>query len=53
VLNRGYAIVTRTADGSLVRQAGQVSKDESIHIRVSQGSLDARVSKINQEQPNE
>ncbi|MDY6874133.1 MAG: exodeoxyribonuclease VII large subunit [Chloroflexota bacterium] len=53
VLNRGYAIVTRTADGSLVRQAEQVKEDESIHIRVSQGSLDARVSKINQEQPND
>ncbi|MCB2210252.1 exodeoxyribonuclease VII large subunit [bacterium] len=53
VLNRGYAIVTRTADGSLVRQADQVKEDESIHIRVSQGSLDARVSKINQEQAND
>jgi exodeoxyribonuclease VII large subunit len=53
VLNRGYAIVTRTADGKVVRRAGQVALDESIHIRVSRGSLDARISKINQEKSND
>lgn len=53
VLNRGYAIVTRAADGKVVRRAEQVAPDDSVHIRVSQGSLDARISKINQEQPND
>jgi exodeoxyribonuclease VII large subunit len=47
VLNRGYAIVTRASDDQIVKQANQVKSDEQIHIRVSQGSLDARVSKIN------
>ncbi len=47
VLNRGYAIVTREKDGQLVKSAGQVQVDESIHIRVSQGSLAARITKTN------
>ena len=45
ILNRGYAIVNREKDGVLVKNAGQVSPDEDIHIRVSQGSLDARVTR--------
>jgi exodeoxyribonuclease VII large subunit len=46
VLNRGYAIVTREEDGQVVKDAGQVRKDENVHIRVSQGALTARISKI-------
>lgn len=49
VLNRGYAVVTRVEDGSIVKQSGQVRLDEDIHIRVSQGSLDARITGIDQE----
>jgi len=49
VLNRGYALVTRKEDGSLVRRAGQVRHDEDVHIQVSQGSLEARVTKTHQE----
>lgn len=47
VLKRGYAIVTREKDGQLIKDAGKIETDESIHIRVSQGSLDARVTKTN------
>ncbi len=49
VLNRGYALVTREADSSLVKRAAQVRPDEGIHIQVSQGSLNARVTKVKQE----
>ncbi len=47
VLKRGYAIVTRDKDGRLVKDAGKIETDESIHIRVSQGSLNARVTQTN------
>ncbi len=47
VLNWGYAIVTRVSDGRIIKNAKNVKQDEEIHIRVSQGSLDARVSKTN------
>lgn len=49
VLNRGYAIVSREKDGSLIKNAGQVDPDENINIKVSQGSFAARVTRINQE----
>ncbi len=43
VLNRGYAIVTRKEDGQVVKDAGKIKQEETIHIRVSRGELDARV----------
>ena len=46
VLNRGYAIVTREETGQIVKQADQLKIEENIHIRVNEGSLTARVSKI-------
>jgi len=49
VLNRGYALVTRKKDGNLVRRAEQVRPDEDVHIQVSQGSLEARVTETHQE----
>lgn len=49
VLNRGYALVTRKEDGCIVKRAGQVHPDEEVHIRVSQGSLAARVTETYQE----
>lgn len=42
VLQRGYAIVT-TADGSVVSSVNQVSKDEMLDVKVSDGTLLARV----------
>ena len=49
VLARGYAVVTRAEDGRIVKRSGQVQVDETIHIKISQGSLDARVSRKDQE----
>lgn len=49
VLNRGYAIVTREKDGLLVKRADQVQPDDEIHIQVSQGGMDARITKTTQE----
>jgi exodeoxyribonuclease VII large subunit len=42
VLERGYAIVTR-ADGQLVRSTAQVSTGDDLKVRVSDGSIGARV----------
>jgi exodeoxyribonuclease VII large subunit len=43
VLARGYAIVTKTKDGSVVRSSGQVNVGEQIHIQVHEGEFDAEV----------
>ena len=43
VLERGYAVVTRQADGKLIRRVRQVKADDEIHVRVSDGSFEARV----------
>jgi len=53
VLKRGYAIVTARKDGKLIRTTQQVQQDEVILIQFSRGSLDARITKINQENENE
>jgi exodeoxyribonuclease VII large subunit len=53
VLNRGYAIVTRKADQSVVKRVEQVRLTEELRIRVSQGSLDARVTKKSEENEND
>jgi len=45
VLGRGYAVVTRQADGKLVSQVGQAKSGDEIHVRVSDGAFDAIVSK--------
>ena len=44
VLARGYAIVQRSDQGSLVKSVGQVEKDDELNVRVSDGSFNARVS---------
>jgi exonuclease VII large subunit len=53
VLNRGYAIVTRIADTSVVKRVEQVQLAEVLRIRVSQGVLDARVTKKIEENEND
>lgn len=45
VLGRGYAVVTRQADGKVVSQASQAKPDDEIQVRVSDGEFDAIVSK--------
>ncbi len=44
VLARGYAVVTRPADGSLIRSVGQLNADEQIEVRVSDGQFGAIVN---------
>lgn len=53
VLNRGYAIVTSEKDGWLVKDVRQLNIDDLIHIRVSRGNMNARITKLNQEQEND
>ena len=43
-LQRGYAVVQR-ADGSLVREPGQVADDERLSVRVAGGRLPVRVAR--------
>lgn len=45
VLARGYAVVTRQADGSLIRSVGQVKENEVIEVRVSDGQFGAVVKR--------
>jgi exodeoxyribonuclease VII large subunit len=44
VLGRGYALVTRQADGKLVSQVSQAKAGEEIRIRVHDGDFGATVS---------
>lgn len=43
ILGRGYAIVTRTKDGKVVRATGQVGAGDRIRVRVHDGDFDAEV----------
>jgi len=47
VLNRGYAIVTRSQDGVLVKNSNQVKPDEIVNIRLSRGEMKARITQTN------
>ncbi len=47
-LERGYAIVVRSADGQLLRSSSQVRPGEDIEARLSQGRLVARVKDVKQ-----
>ncbi len=43
-LERGYAIATRAADGTVLTDAAQVATDEGIEVRLARGALEARVT---------
>jgi len=47
VLKRGYAIVTREEDGTVIKDVRQVGTGEHIHIQVSQGDMDAKITRTN------
>lgn len=53
VLDRGYAIVTNTKDNRLVKDASQLNLNDLIHIQVSRGNMNARITQLNQEQEND
>jgi exodeoxyribonuclease VII large subunit len=44
VLERGFAVVTRQADGSLVHRTAQATPGDDLRVRVSDGEFGARVS---------
>ena len=44
VLGRGYAVVTRQADGKLVSQLSDAKPKDGIRVSVSDGTFDAVVS---------
>jgi exodeoxyribonuclease VII large subunit len=44
VLNRGFALVTRKADGRLVTSTHMVTNGDALRVRVSNGAFDAHVS---------
>jgi exodeoxyribonuclease VII large subunit len=44
VMARGYSVVTRVEDGTVVRSVGQVEPDEGINVRVSDGTFGAQVT---------
>jgi exonuclease VII large subunit len=43
VLARGYAVVTRQPDGSLIRKVAEAAAGEDIQIRVSDGQFGATI----------
>jgi exodeoxyribonuclease VII large subunit len=43
ILARGYAIVSKAKDGSVVRSRKQVDSGDRIHIQVQDGEFDAEV----------
>jgi exodeoxyribonuclease VII large subunit len=43
-LDRGFAIVTRAADGALITDAGSVNAGDEIDARVARGKIRARVT---------
>lgn len=51
VLQRGFAIA-QTTDGSLLRDAKQVSVGDAVKLRLARGRIDARVEDV-EDQPNQ
>jgi exodeoxyribonuclease VII large subunit len=45
VLGRGYAIVTRAADGHAVRTSTEVTPGDAVHVRVGAGTFEAAVTR--------
>ncbi len=45
-LNRGYAIVTKSQNDQILREATDVAKGEKIMIRLAKGRLSARIDEI-------
>ena len=44
ILERGYAIVTRQADGSVISETSQINNGEPLQIRVKDGTFEATTS---------
>ncbi len=50
VLKRGFAIVTREDDGKVLKSASQVKPGEEVKIQLSQGKLNAQITKTTTEE---
>jgi exodeoxyribonuclease VII large subunit len=48
VLARGYAIATRKDSGLAVREAREIAVGQEVHVRISQGSFEAQITKVNE-----
>lgn len=46
VLGRGYAIVWRTPDGTLLRRASEVAVGDALRVRLAEGEIAARVEAL-------
>ncbi len=53
ILERGYAIVTRKDDHQIIKRADQVQPADLVLIQVSQGSMEAQITKKKQELKDE
>jgi exodeoxyribonuclease VII large subunit len=51
VLSRGYALIY-SADGTLLRSAGETSKGQTIRARLAHGTLEAEVTQTKIDEPN-
>ncbi len=49
VLQRGYSITRRLANGEIVRRASQLTFEERVSIQLAEGSIQARVEKVREE----
>ena len=49
VLQRGYSITRRLANGEIVRRASQLTLEERVSIQLAEGSIQARVEKVREE----
>ncbi len=46
VLGRGYGLVRRLADGRIVRRPADVALDDALELRLAEGSIGARVTRL-------
>jgi len=46
VLGRGYGLIRRIADGRIVRRAADVALDDELDLRLAEGTIGARVSRL-------
>jgi exodeoxyribonuclease VII large subunit len=51
VLGRGYALVRRSADGAVVRRAGQAPPGEKLSVRVAEAQIEAVVESVDELPP--
>jgi exodeoxyribonuclease VII large subunit len=53
VLGRGYGIVRKLPDGTIVKNVSSITVGKRINVRVSSGTFDAEVTKISREKKDE